>query len=112
MQAFSESFGQTVGQRLHHDGGVVVIGALETLSDLVFADAGGHSEAADIVGKPAVARRDEIAQRGIGTALALGQLLPQRMQHSDRLAAILVAEYMDIVALGIRRPEPERGARS
>ena len=75
MQAFGKRFGQTVGERLHHDGGVVVIGALEALGDFVLANACGDGEAADIIGKAARAGRNEIAQRGIGAALALGELL-------------------------------------
>ena len=63
VQPLGEGFRQPVGQRLDHDGGVVVVGALEALGDLVLADAGGDGEGADVIGKPAVARRDEIGER-------------------------------------------------
>ncbi len=61
MQPLSECLRQPVRKRLHHDRRIVVIGALEPLGDLILADAGGDGKAADIVGKSALARRDEIA---------------------------------------------------
>ena len=110
MHALGESFGQAVGQRLDHDRGVIVIGALEALGHRVLADAGGDREGADIIGKPAVARRDEIGERHVGAAFALRQLLAQRMQRRDRLAARLVGEDENVVAVAIGRPEAEHGA--
>ena len=53
VQPLGESFRQPVGQGLHQDGGVVVIGALEALGDGVLAETGGDGEAADIVGDAA-----------------------------------------------------------
>src|SRR5262249_52076880 len=99
VQMLGKRLGEAVGQCLHHDGGVVVVGAFETLGNLVLTDSRGNGEAADIVGKTALARRNEIAQRGIGTALALGQLLAQRMQRRDRLAARLIGINVDVIAL-------------
>ena len=52
MQALGEGLGEAVGQRLDHDRGVVVVGALEALGDVVLADAGGDGEAADVIGTP------------------------------------------------------------
>ena len=88
MQALGESFRQPVGQRLDQDGGVIVVRPFETLGDLVLADAGGHRKGADIVGNARFARRDEIGERGIGAAFALGQLLTQRMQRRERFARV------------------------
>src|SRR3569833_566413 len=62
VQPRGERLGETVGQRFHHDRRIIVIGALEAGGDLVLADAGGDGEAADVVGKSARARRDEIGQ--------------------------------------------------
>ena len=101
VQALGKGFGQPVGQRLHQNGGIVVIGALEALGDHVFADAGGDGEGADVILHAAGARRDEIAERDIVAALALGELLAQRMQRRDRLCcARLLAVHQNIVALG------------
>ena len=85
MHALGERFCQTIRQRLGHDRRVVVVGVLEALGHRVLADAGGHRECADIVGKTAGARRDKIGERDIGAAFAARQLLAQRMQRRDRL---------------------------
>ena len=75
MQPLGEGFGQTVGQRLDQNGGIIVVGALEALGDVVLADAGGDGEGADVIVEPAVARRDEIAERLVEAALALHYVL-------------------------------------
>ena len=77
VHALGEGFGEAIGQRLDHDGGVIVVPALEALGHRVLADAGGDSEGADVIGKPAVAWRQKIAERLVVTAFALGQLLAQ-----------------------------------
>ncbi len=110
MQAFGERFRKTVGERLGHDGGIVVVGVLEAFGHRVFADTGRHREGADVVGKPAGARRDEIGQRDIGAALAARQLLAQRMEDGGRFVAALVGKDQDIVAFAVCRPKPEHGA--
>ena len=79
MQMLGKSFGQPVGQRLHHDLGIIVIRALETRSNRILAKSRGHREAAHIVGRPAF-RRDKISERGIGAgAVAAADLLAKRM---------------------------------
>ena len=80
---------------------------LEALDDRLFADAGGHREGADVVGKPARARRDEIGERHIGAAFAARELLAQRVQRGDRLAARFVVENQNVVALAVRRPQSD-----
>ena len=110
MQALGERFGQPVGQRLGHDRRIIVVGALEALGHRLLADAGGDREGADIIGKPAGARRDEIGERDIGAAFAARQLLAQRVQRRDRLAARLVGEDENVVAVAVGRPEADHGA--
>ena len=70
VQAFGERFGKTIGQRLGDDRGIIVVGMFVSLDHGFLADARGHGEGADVVGKPARARRDEIGERDIGAALA------------------------------------------
>src|SRR5665213_158754 len=111
VQTLRKSLGQPVGQRLDHDGGVIVIGALETVGDLVLTDAGGNREGPDVIGQLAVARRHEIAERLVEAALAFGQLLTQRMKHSDGRAARLVGIDLDIVANAIGGTEAGHRAR-
>ena len=50
MQQFGVSFGEAVGQRLEHDGVVVVVLFFEFGHARINADAGGDSERADVVG--------------------------------------------------------------
>ena len=50
MQRLGEGLGQPVGERLDHDLGVVVVGALEAPRHVLLADAGGDGKAADIIG--------------------------------------------------------------
>ena len=95
MQPLGERFGEAIGQRLDHDRGIVVVGALEAVGDFVLADAGRHHEGADVIGR--AFRRDEIGERHIGAALAAGELLAQRMQGRDRLAARRIAEHGNVV---------------
>ena len=86
MHALGKGFGETIGQRLAQDRGVIVIGVLEAVGDDVLADPGGDHEGADIIGHAARDRRDEIRQRRIEAAFALFQLLAQRVEGRDLLA--------------------------
>ena len=54
VQALGERLGQPVGERLGHDGVVVVVLGPEPVAQLLQADAGGHREAADVVGQARV----------------------------------------------------------
>ncbi len=89
MHALGKGFGQAIGQRLAQDRGVVVIGVLEAVGDHVLADPGGDDEAADIVGHAGRNRRDEVGQRGVEAALALLELLAQRVQRRDPASSAL-----------------------
>ena len=63
MHGLGEGFGETVGQGLHQDGGIIVIGAGETLGDRLLLEAGGDHEGADVIRLAALDRRHEIRQR-------------------------------------------------
>jgi hypothetical protein len=105
MQPPGECFRESIGKRLHHDGGVIVVRPFEALGGLIRSDAGSDREGADVIGQPAGARRHVIGQRQIGAPLAARELLAQRVQHCDRLAARLITEKENIVALAVCRPE-------
>ena len=109
MQPLGEGFRQPIGQRLDHDRGVVVVGVLEAVGDRVLADAGRDDEGADVV--LVALRRDEIGQRHVGAALAAGELLAQRVQRRERLAARCVGKHLDVVAHGVGRPEADTPPR-
>ena len=88
VQALGEGFGEAVAQRLEDDAAVVV-GRGDARSDrLLLADAGGHGEAADVVGEPGLLRRDEIGERGMGAVARriAGDLLAQRVQRRQLAA--------------------------
>src|SRR5215469_9193037 len=110
MHALCERFGKAIGKRFRHDRGIVVVGVLEALDHGIFADAGGDGEGADIIGQPAGAGRDKVRKRQIGSALAPGKLLAQRMQRRDRSLPRLVGEDENVVALAVRGPEADHGA--
>ena len=110
VQTFGESFGQSIGKRFDHDRGIIVIGALETFGQLVLAYAGRDQECADVIGKPARARRHKVRDRNVGAPLAACELLTQRMQHRERASAGLVAVDENIIAIGIGWPESEKRA--
>jgi hypothetical protein len=75
LQSLGKCFREPIRECLDHDGRVVVIGLLETLRHVVFADPGGHHEGADVVGQTAGARSDKIGQRHVGATFAPGELM-------------------------------------
>ena len=111
VHPLGKGLGETIGQRLAQDRGVIVIGVLEAVGDHVLADPGGDHEGADIIGYARGSRRDEVRQRRIETAFAFFQLLAQRVEGRDLLLATIVGIHGDIVALRIGGPEPDGGAR-
>ena len=110
MQRLGEGFGQAVGERLDHDLGIIVIGALEPPRHILLADAGGHGEAAEIIREPRLFRRDEVGQREIGTGAAVARhLLTQRVQRGEPLLARIVGIKLDVVADAVGGPEADHG---
>ena len=102
VQAFGKSLGQPVGQRLEHDGRVVVVAVLEQLFPLVDADAGGDGEGAHVVRGHALGR-DEIGQAAAGARhavdLVLFGLLAQAEPGQGDLRARLVGVELDVVVV-------------
>ena len=111
MHALGEGFRQTIGERLAQDRGVVVIGVLEAVGDDVLADPRGDHEGADVIRYAACCGRDEIRQRRVEAALALFQLLAQRVEGGDLLRAAVVGIDGDVIADSIGRPEADRRLR-
>ena len=79
VQHLRERLGQAIGERLGHDGVVVVVVFLEARHELADADAGGDGEAADVVDDAARFRRDEIGEREVLAGVRL-LLLAQRVE--------------------------------
>ncbi len=112
MQPLGEGLGDAVGERLDEDRRVIVVGALEALGDQGFLGARRDDEAADVIGKPGLARRDEIGEREIAAAVALHELLAQGEERGEPRVAALVRVERDVVADRIRRPEADDGLRT
>ena len=79
----------------------------------MFTNAGGDCKAADVIGEPAVARGDEVGERGICASFTADKLLAQSMQNREALDATFIGENRDVVALKFRpqanhsrRPKP------
>ena len=122
MQVLGERLGQAVGQRLDHDGPVVVAVALEAPHQLVGADARGDREGADVIGDAGAGRRHEVGQRQVGSPPVERLLLPQHVEAGElRLGAVGVRAGVravgvrganhDIVAVAHGGPEPVDAAR-
>ncbi len=62
VQHFGERFGQSIGQRLHEDRVVVVVGGFVLGRQRLAADAGRDRETADPIFPPALGRSDKIGQ--------------------------------------------------
>ena len=109
MHALGERLGEPIGQRLDHDGGIIVVGVLEAIRQIILAQPRGDDERADVILDRALDRGDEIGQREIGPALALCRLLAQAVQDRDGFLAGFVGEQRDVVADAVRGPEADRG---
>ena len=83
MQPLGAGLGQTVGQRLDHDGAVVVTLGFVLFGQFFGANAGAGDEAANVVGFAAVCRRYKVGQREVGLAVGLDGLLAQVVQLSQ-----------------------------
>ena len=66
VQAFRESFGQTIGDGLSHDCVVVVVLGPEAVAQFLQADPAGYRERADMIGQPRFFRSDEVCERSAG----------------------------------------------
>ena len=111
MHGLGEGFGETVGQGLHQDGGIIVIGAGETLGDRLLLEAGGDHEGADVIPLAALDRRHEIRQRHPRPPVALGELLAQGEEGRDLFLPRVVGEEADVVLHRPGRPEADHRLR-
>ena len=111
MHALGKSFRDAVGQRLDQDRAIIVIRLGEALGEFFFARASGDDEGADVIGLAALRGATKSASARLGLAVALRQLLAQRVQGRERLAARFARIEPDVVAGGIRRPEADHGFR-
>ena len=109
MQGLGKGLRQAIGQCLHHDLGIVVVGALESARDVLLADASGHGEAADIIAQARLLRRHEIGEREVRPARIAGHLLTERMQGGEGIPPCLIRVKLDVVADAVRRPEADHG---
>ncbi len=108
VQAFGEGLGQTVGQRLQHDGTVVVVPGLEGGGGRIGPQAGGDREGAHPVGRSPVIGGDEVGQGQVGTPGLLLGLLAQGAQDRPDPGAGRVGPDRDVVLGGpVGREEAE-----
>ncbi len=87
MQPLCKGFSQAVGQRLEHDGVVIIMVGFKTLYVFVDANTGGDGEAADVVFQAGVFGCDEVGQALVGAARRFLVLLAQVVQGGEYLAA-------------------------
>ena len=102
VEIFGEGFGKTVSQRLEHYGGVIVIGLLEPLGDLVLGITGRDGEPAYPVGDIAAY---EVRDGQIGLVAVLFRLLTQAEEGADLLLAGFIGKHSDIITVSFRRPQ-------
>ena len=124
VQIFGEGLGQTVGERLGHDGVVVVVVGLELLDQLIETVTGGHGESAEVISWSPTFRlsgqaeawtpagRDEVSERPVRRAVALLHLLTEEMKLGENLGARFVGVNFHVFAHAIRGEETidRRGA--
>ncbi len=112
MDQFGEGLGKAIGQRLHHDGVVVVALGLVGRRQLLDAVTGGDREATDPVRLAAVLRGDEVGQAVADSLSVLGGLLANMVQTLDHLAAGLVGiDFDDVVIDAVGGPQANDPAR-
>ena len=112
VQAFGERLGQAIGDRLGHDGVVVVVLGPEPVAQLLQADAGGHGEAAEMIGQ----RRSRFgamksAERSARLAAVLSASAGGGSGSAPARPARLVGVQFDIVAHGVGGKEAVDAAR-
>ena len=84
VQPFGGGFGKSIGQRLHHDGVVVVVILLVGVGEGIRAKACRDGERANVVSEPALDWRDEVSKRQVRDAVGHLLLLPQHRKPGDR----------------------------
>src|SRR6185312_2907157 len=104
VKVLGEGLGQPVGQRLGHDGVVVVVRGAEAVAQLAQPDAGGHGKATDVVGQAGLLGGHEVGQAARRLTVLLGRLLPQEVEAGHPLAVRTVK--LDVVAHGVGAEEP------
>ena len=97
MHAFGKSLRQPVGQGAQQNRRIIILGGLELLDVLVFAKAGGHHKAANVI--LYAHRRDKVRQRQIGAARLARHLLAQGVQRLNGEFARLVAIDDDVIGI-------------
>ena len=98
VQPLGKGLGQTVRQRLGHDGVVIVVRLFEFLRQLLGA-MNPDGETADIILEAGIFRRDEICERAIRPPRGFFVLLAQAVQHHDRLLARFILVNFDIIVV-------------
>ncbi len=87
VQHFGEGLGQAIGDRLGHDGQVIVVLRFELGDERIAANTRRHGERPEVIQAAAVERRDVVGERAeVGLPLAL-PLLSQHGEPGDRAAA-------------------------
>ena len=84
MQVLRERLRQPVGERLHHDGVVVVVVRFVTAHQVVHPEARGNRKGADVVAPAGVAGRDVVGERTVRPVVA-GRLLLAQHVEPDQL---------------------------
>ena len=110
MHAFSEGFSQSVGQGLHHDGVVIIVGVLELHRKFLSANAGCDCKATDIIATSGLFRQHEIRQRHHRFAWRLVILLAQVVEHHQFFLTTFIGIKHQVVATTIGRPETDHTA--
>jgi hypothetical protein len=83
VQVFRKRFGEPIGERLHHDGVIVVVIGFVPPHELVRAESSGYRKGAKVIDDPALGRRNEVGQRAIRLAISDRLLLPQHVESNQ-----------------------------
>ena len=111
MHPLGERFGDAIGERLHHDRTVIVIGLGEAIGDLAFLRARGHDEGADIIGLAALAGATKSASARLGLPSRRSNCWRRVWKVAELLRARFARIERDVVADGVGRPEADHGFR-
>ena len=106
----ASAFGQAVGERLGHQGVVVVIVFFKFCDERFDAQSRGDREHAEIIHAAALPRRDEIRHGVAGFLVGSRQLLPQRVERREQMARFVRVDF-DVVLHAVRGEKSDHGAR-